>query len=47
MTGRRIALGACGGVRSAHLLDAREALQREVAWQKKNAAKKATVKPCA
>ncbi len=31
MTGRRIALCACGGVLSAHLLDAREAPQREVA----------------
>ena len=42
-----VAVCDCGGVRSAHLLYAREAPQREVARQKKDAAKKATVKPCA
>ena len=47
MTGRRIAVCDCGGVRSAHLLDVREAPQREVGRQTKDAAKKATVKPCA
>ena len=38
MTGRPIALSARGGVRSAHLLDAREAPPREVARQNKEAA---------
>ena len=45
MTGWRIALCACGGVRSAHLLDAREAPQREVARQNKEAANTAAVRP--
>jgi hypothetical protein len=45
MTGRRIALCACGGVRSAHLLDAREAPQREVARQNKEAVNTAAVRP--
>ena len=44
MTGRRIALCACGGVLSTHLLDAREAPQREVA-QNKEAATTAAVRP--
>lgn len=47
MTRRRIALCACGGVLSAHRLDAREAPQREVARQKKDAANKAAVRLCA
>jgi hypothetical protein len=47
MTRRRIALCACGGVVSAHLLDAREAPQREVARQKKDAANTAAVRPFA
>ncbi|MBI1873666.1 MAG: hypothetical protein HYS05_07235 [Acidobacteria bacterium] len=45
MTGRRIALCACGGVRIAHLLDTREAPRREGARQKKEAANTAAVRP--
>ena len=45
MTGRRIALCSCRGVRSAHLLDAGEAPQREVAHQNKEAANIAAVRP--
>ena len=47
MTGRGIALCACGGVLSAHLLDAREARRREVPRQKKETANKGAVRPCA
>ena len=45
MTGRRIALCACGGVLSAHLPDARVARQREVARQNKEVANTAAVRP--